>query len=168
MGSGAAGQPMNANTSWLFSSTTPRVDNHSSKHDIDLYVEPSPRDSPNALPKFFTTLEPVSLEPARTARVEETATPSTDDAETSYATPAREVSSPLPADGTPARDEPEPARTVEFSQTSGVADVEFFFEDDTALRAHEPMTYDEVMSRRRPSAPAPANLVPGWLSDYWS
>ena len=163
------GQPMNDNTSWLFSSTTPRVDNQSSKpHDIDLYVEPSPRDSPKALPKFFTTLEPVPLEPARAARVEETTTPSTDDAETSYATPARAVSTPRPADGTPARDEPEPVRTVEFPQTSGVADVEFFFEDDELPLPHLPMTYDEIMSRRRPAAPAPAYLVPEWLSDYWS
>ena len=68
--------------------------------------------------------------------------------------------------------EPAPARTVEFYQASpGVADVEFFVEEDDPPSVHEPMTYDEVMRRRRPP-PAPASmasdLVPAWLSNYWS
>ena len=71
------------------------------------------------------------------------------------------------------RAEPAPARTVEFYQASpGVADVEFFVEeDDDTPSVHEPMTYDEVMRRRRPAnAPASmaSDLVPAWLSNYWS
>ena len=69
--------------------------------------------------------------------------------------------------------EPAPARTVEFYQAGspGVADIEFFVEEDDPPNVHEPMTYDEVMRRRRPAnAPAPAasDLVPAWLSNYWS
>ena len=57
MGSGAAGQPMNSDdTSWPF--TSPAGRDASKPHEIDLYIEPSPRDSPTALPKLFTTLEP--------------------------------------------------------------------------------------------------------------
>ena len=60
MGGGAAGQPMNSdNTSWPF--TSPAGRDASKPHEIDLYIEPSPRDSPTALPKLFTTLEPEPL-----------------------------------------------------------------------------------------------------------
>ena len=160
MGSGAAGQPMNSdNPSWPFASPAGR--DASKPHEIDLYIEPSPRDSPTALPKLFTTLEPTAL-PAN-AHVEE---------DLSSTPPARESPPTLPSDTAPARAKP-PARTVEFYQASpGVADVEFFVEeDDDPPSVHAPMTYDEVMRRRRPApAPAPAasDLVPAWLSNYWS
>ena len=63
MGSGAAGQPMNSdNTSWPF--TSPAGKDATRPHEIDLYIEPSPRDSPTALPKLFTTLGPEPLAPA--------------------------------------------------------------------------------------------------------
>ena len=63
MGSGAAGQPMNSdNTSWPFTSPAGKDAAKPPKpHEIDLYIEPSPRDSPTALPKLFTTLEPTAL-----------------------------------------------------------------------------------------------------------
>ena len=184
MGSGAAGQPMNSdNTSWPF--TSPAGKDAGKPHEIDLYIEPSPRDSPTALPKLFTTLEPTAL-PAN-AHVEEdlSSTPPSRDSPTTLPTPeaetspeasgatsARDVPPTLPSDTAPARAEP-PARTVEFYQASpGVADVEFFVEeDDDPPSVHAPMTYDEVMRRRRPRpAPAPAasDLVPAWLSNYWS
>ena len=164
MGSGAAGQPMNSdNTSWPFTSPAGKDATKAPKpHEIDLYIEPSPRDSPTALPKLFTTLEPEPLAPAdANAHVEE---------DLSSTPPARESPPTLP-EAAPARAEP-PARTVEFYQASpGVADVEFFVEEDDAPAVHEPMTYDEVMRRRRPP-PAPASmasdLVPEWLSNYWS
>ena len=132
-------------------------------HEIDLYIEASPRDSPTALPKLFTTLEPEPLAPAdANAHVEE---------DLSSTPPARESPPTLPSDTAPARAEPAP-RTVEFYQAGpGVADVEFFVEEDDTPTVHEPMTYDEVMRRRRPP-PAPASmasdLVPEWLSNYWS
>ena len=87
--------------------------------------------------------------------------------EASGATSARDAPPPRP------RAEPAPARTVEFYQAGspGVADIEFFVEEDDTPSVHEPMTYDEVMRRRRPP-PAPASmaadLVPAWLSNYWS
>ena len=184
MGSGAAGQPMNSDdTSWPF--TSPAGRDASKPHEIDLYIEPSPRDSPTALPKLFTTLEPTAL-PAN-AHVEEDLsstppsrespttlpTPETETSpEASGATSARDVPTTLPTDTVPARAEP-PARTVEFYQAGspGVADIEFFVEEDDTPSVHEPMTYDEVMRRRRPP-PAPASmasdLVPAWLSNYWS
>ena len=76
MGSGAAGQPMNSdNTSWPFTSPAGKDAAKPPKpHEIDLYIEPSPRDSPTALPKLFTTLEPEPLAPAHAnanAHVEE-------------------------------------------------------------------------------------------------
>ena len=181
MGGGAAGQPMNSdNTSWPF--TSPAGRDASKPHEIDLYIEPSPRDSPTALPKLFTTLEPTAL-PAN-AHVEEdlSSTPPSRDSPTTLPTlPTPEAeTSPEASGATSARDappprpraEPAPARTVEFYQASpGVADVEFFVEEDDAPAVHEPMTYDEVMRRRRPP-PAPASmasdLVPEWLSNYWS
>ena len=179
MGSGAAGQPMNSdNTSWPF--TSPAGKEAARPHEIDLYIEPSPRDSPTALPKLFTTLEPTAL-PAN-AHVEEdlSSTPPSRDSPTTLPTPEAETS-PEASGATSARDappprpraEPAPARTVEFYQagTSGIADVEFFVEEDDTPNVHEPMTYDEIMRRRRPP-PAPASmasdLVPEWLSDYWS
>ena len=171
MGSGAAGRPMNSdNTSWPF--TSPAGRDASKPHEIDLYIEPSPRDSPTALPKLFTTLEPTAL-PAN-AHVEEdlSSTPPSRDSPTTLPTPEAETS-PEAIGATSARAEPAPARTVEFYQASpGVADVEFFVEeDDDPPSVHAPMTYDEVMRRRRPP-PAPASmasdLVPAWLSNYWS
>ena len=177
MGSGAAGQPMNSdNTSWPF--TSPAGRDASKPHEIDLYIEPSPRDSPTALPKLFTTLEPEPLGPAHAnanAHVEEdlSSTPPSRDSPTTLPTPEAETS-PEAIGATSARAEPAPARTVEFYQagTSGIADVEFFVEEDDTPNVHEPMTYDEVMRRRRPPpAPAPAassDLVPAWLSNYWS
>ena len=184
MGSGAAGQPMNSdNTSWPF--TSPAGRDASKPHEIDLYIEPSPRDSPTALPKLFTTLEPEPLGPAHAnanAHVEEdlSSTPPSRDSPTTLPTPEAETS-PEASGATSVRDappprpraEPAPARTVEFYQagTSGIADVEFFVEEDDTPSVHEPMTYDEVMRRRRPP-PAPASmasdLVPAWLSNYWS
>ena len=182
MGSGAAGQPMNSdNTSWPFTSPAGKDAAKPPKpHEIDLYIEPSPRDSPTALPKLFTTLEPTAL-PAN-AHVEEdlSSTPPSRDSPTTLPTPEAETS-PEASGATSARDappprpraEPAPARTVEFYQegSPGVADVEFFVEEDDAPAVHEPMTYDEVMRRRRPP-PAPASmasdLVPEWLSNYWS
>ena len=184
MGGGAAGQPMNSdNPSWPFASPAGR--DASKPHEIDLYIEPSPRDSPTALPKLFTTLEPEPLGPAHAnanAHVEEdlSSTPPSRDSPTTLPTPEAETS-PEASGATSARDvppprpraEPAPARTVEFYQASpGVADVEFFVEeDDDTPSVHEPMTYDEVMRRRRPP-PAPASmasdLVPAWLSNYWS
>ena len=179
MGSGAAGQPMNSdNTSWPFTSPAGKDAAKPPKpHEIDLYIEPSPRDSPTALPKLFTTLEPTAL-PAN-AHVEEdlSSTPPSRDSPTTLPTPEAETS----PETAPARDvppprpraEPAPARTVEFYQAGpGVADVEFFVEEDDTPSVHEPMTYDEVMRRRRPP-PAPAasmasDLVPAWLSNYWS
>ena len=172
MGSGAAGQPMNSdNTSWPFTSPAGKDATKAPKpHEIDLYIEPSPRDSPTALPKLFTTLEPTAL-PAN-AHVEEdlSSTPPSRDSPTTLPTPEAETS-PEASGATSARAEP-PARTVEFYQASpGVADVEFFVEEDDTPSVHEPMTYDEVMRRRRPP-PAPASmasdLVPEWLSNYWS
>ena len=146
MGSGAAGQPMNSdNTSWPFTSPAGKDAKDASKpHEIDLYIEPSPRDSPTTLPTPEAETSP----------------------EASGATSARDAPPPRP------RAEAAPARTVEFYQaTPGVADVEFFVEEDDAPAVHEPMTYDEVMRRRRPP-PAPASmasdLVPEWLSNYWS
>ena len=178
MGSGAAGQPMNSDDkSWPF--TSPAGKDAARPHEIDLYIEPSPRDSPTALPKLFTTLEPTAL-PAN-AHVEEdlSSTPPSRDSPTTLPTPEAETS-PEASGATSARDAPPPrpsaeaapARTVEFYQASpGVADVEFFVEEDKAPGVHEPMTYDEVMRRRRPP-PAPASmasdLVPAWLSNYWS
>ena len=181
MGSGAAGQPMNSdNTSWPF--TSPASRDASKPHEIDLYIEPSPRDSPTALPKLFTTLEPEPLAPTNNAHVEEdlSSTPPSRDSPTTLPTPEAETS-PEASGATSARDappprpraEPAPARTVEFYQegSPGVADVEFFVEEDDAPAVHEPMTYDEVMRLRRPP-PAPASmasgLVPEWLSNYWS
>ena len=186
MGSGAAGQPMNSdNTSWPSPSPAGKDAAKPPKpHEIDLYIEPSPRDSPTALPKLFTTLAPEPLAPAdANAHVEEdlSSTPParespptlpTPEAETSpETTSARDVPPTLPSDTAPARAAPA-ARTVEFYQAGpGVADVEFFVEEDKAPGVHEPMTYDEVMRRRRPP-PAPASmasdLVPEWLSNYWS
>ena len=180
MGSGAAGQPMNSdNTSWPF--TSPAGRDASKPHEIDLYIEPSPRDSPTALPKLFTTLEPEPLAPTNNAHVEEdlSSTPPSRDSPTTLPTPEAETSpeasgAASASDAPPPRPraEPAPARTVEFYQagTSGIADVEFFVEEDTP-HVHEPMTYDEVMRRRRPPpapAPAAADLVPAWLSNYWS
>ena len=181
MGSGAAGQPMNSdNTSWPF--TSPAGRDASKPHEIDLYIEPSPRDSPTALPKLFTTLEPEPLAPTNNAHVEEdlSSTPPSRDSPTTLPTPEAETSpeasgAASASDAPPPRPraEPAPARTVEFYQASpGVADVEFFVEeDDDTPSVHEPMTYDEVMRRRRPP-PAPASmasgLVPAWLSNYWS
>ena len=178
MGSGAAGQPMNSDDkSWPFTSPAGKDAAKPPKpHEIDLYIEPSPRDSPTALPKLFTTLEPTAL-PAN-AHVEEdlSSTPPSRDSPTTLPTPeaetspettsARDVAPPLHP-----RAEPAP-RTVEFYQAGpGVADVEFFVEEDDTPSVHEPMTYDEVMRRRRPP-PAPASmasdLVPAWLSNYWS
>jgi len=157
-----SGEPANGNASWPFSS--PAATKEAARpHEIDLYIEASPRDSPTALPKLFTTLEPEPLAPAdANAHVEE---------DLSSTPPARESPPTLPA-AAPARAEA-PVRTVEFYQTGspGVADVEFFVEEDDAPAVHEPMTYDEVMRRRRPP-PAPASmasdLVPEWLSNYWS
>ena len=178
MGGGAAGQPMNSdNTSWPF--TSPAGKEAARPHEIDLYIEASPRDSPTALPKLFTTLEPTAL-PAN-AHVEEdlSSTPPSRDSPTTLPTPEAETSpeasgAASASDAPPPRPraEPAPARTVEFYQASpGVADVEFFVEEDDAPAVHEPMTYDEVMRRRRPP-PAPASmasdLVPEWLSNYWS
>ena len=181
MGSGAAGQPMNSdNTSWPF--TSPASRDASKPHEIDLYIEPSPRDSPTALPKLFTTLEPEPLAPTNNAHVEEdlSSTPPSRDSPTTLPTPEAETSpeasgAASASDAPPPRPraEPAPARTVEFYQagTSGIADVEFFVEEDDTPNVHEPMTYDEVMRRRRPP-PAPASmasdLVPAWLSNYWS
>jgi hypothetical protein len=154
------GEPAKGDASWPFSSPAATKD-AARPHEIDLYIEASPRDSPTALPKLFTTLEPEPLAQAN-AHVEE---------DLSSTPPARESPPTLPSDTAPARAEP-PARTVEFYQASpGVADVEFFVEEDDAPAVHEPMTYDEVMRRRRPApAPAPAasDLVPAWLSNYWS
>ena len=181
MGSGAAGQPMNSdNPSWPFASPAGR--DASKPHEIDLYIEPSPRDSPTALPKLFTTLEPEPLAPTNNAHVEEdlSSTPPSRDSPTTLPTPEAETSpeasgAASASDAPPPRPraEPAPARTVEFYQagTSGIADVEFFVEEDDTPNVHEPMTYDEVMRRRRPPpAPAPAasDLVPAWLSNYWS
>ena len=153
------GEPSKGDASWPFSSPAATKD-AARPHEIDLYIEASPRYSPTALPKLFTTLEPTAL-PAN-AHVEE---------DLSSTPPARESPPTLPADTAPARAEP-PARTVEFYQASpGVADVELFVEEDDTPSVHEPMTYDEVMRRRRPPpAPAPAasDLVPAWLSNYWS
>ena len=178
MGSGAAGQPMNSdNPSWPFASPAGR--DASKPHEIDLYIEPSPRDSPTALPKLFTTLEPTAL--LANAHVEEdlSSTPPSRDSPTTLPTPeaetSPEASGAASASAPPPRPraEPAPARTVEFYQagTSGIADVEFFVEEDDTPSVHEPMTYDEVMRRRRPP-PAPASttsdLVPAWLSNYWS
>ena len=174
MGSGAAGRPMNSDdTSWPF--TSPAGRDASKPHEIDLYIEPSPRDSPTALPKLFTTLGPEPLGPAHAnanAHVEEdlSSTPPSRDSPTTLPTPeaetspettsAREAAPPRP------RAEAAPARTVEFYQASpGVADVEFFVEEDDTPSVHEPMTYDEVMRRRRPAnAPASmaSDLVPAW------
>jgi hypothetical protein len=181
MGSGAAGQPMNSdNTSWPF--TSPAGKDAAKPHEIDLYIEPSPRDSPTALPKLFTTLEPEPLAPTNNAHVEEdlSSTPPSRDSPTTLPTPEAETSpeasgAASASDAPPPRPraEPAPARTVEFYQagTSGIADVEFFVEEDDTPNVHEPMTYDEVMRRRRPP-PAPASmasdLVPAWLSNYWS
>ena len=155
------GEPAKGDASWPFRSPAATKD-AARPHEIDLYIEASPRDSPTALPKLFTTLEPEPLAPAdANAHVEE---------DLSSTPPARESPPTLP-EAAPARDAP-PARTVEFYQagTSGIADVEFFVEEDTP-HVHEPMTYDEVMRRRRPP-PAPASmaadLVPAWLSNYWS
>ena len=154
------GEPAKGDGSWPFSSPAATKD-AARPHEIDLYIEASPRDSPTALPKLFTTLEPTAL-PAND-HVEE---------DLSSTPPARESPPTLPSDTAPARAEP-PARTVEFYQadTSGIADVEFFVEADDPPHVHEPMTYDEVMRRRRPP-PAPASmasdLVPAWLSNYWS
>ena len=181
MGSGAAGQPMNSdNTSWPSPSPAGKDAAKPPKpHEIDLYIEPSPRDSPTALPKLFTTLEPTAL--PTNAHVEEdlSSTPPSRDSPTTLPTPEAETS-PEASGATSARDAPPPrpcaeppARTVEFYQadTSGIADVEFFVEADDPPHVHEPMTYDEVMRRRRPP-PAPASmasdLVPAWLSNYWS
>ena len=175
MGSGAAGQPMNSdNTSWPF--TSPAGKDASKPHEIDLYIEPSPRDSPTALPKLFTTLEPTAL-PAN-AHVEEdlSSTPPSRDSPTTLLTPEAETSPETTSarDAPPPRPRTEPApRTVEFYQAGspGVADIEFFVEEDDTPNVHEPMTYDEVMRRRRPPpapAPAAADLVPAWLSNYWS
>jgi hypothetical protein len=154
------GEPAKGDASWPFSSPAATKD-AARPHEIDLYIEASPRDSPTALPKLFTTLEPEPLAQAN-AHVEE---------DLSSTPPARESPPTLPSDTAPARAKP-PARTVEFYQASpGVADVEFFVEEDDAPAVHEPMTYDEVMRRRRPPpAPAPAasDLVPAWLSNYWS
>ena len=180
MGGGAAGQPMNSDDkSWPF--TSPAGKDAGKPHEIDLYIEPSPRDSPTALPKLFTTLEPTAL-PAN-AHVEEdlSSTPPSRDSPTTLPTPEAETSpeasgAASASDAPPPRPraEPAPARTVEFYQagTSGIADVEFFVEEDDTPNVHEPMTYDEVMRRRRPP-PAPAasmaaELVPEWLSNYWS
>ena len=154
------GEPAKGDASWPFSS--PAATKDTRPHEIDLYIEASPRDSPTALPKLFTTLEPEPLAPAdANAHVEE---------DLSSTPPARESPPTLP-EAAPARAEP-PARTVEFYQASpGVADIEFFVEEDDPPNVHEPMTYDEVMRRRRPAnAPAPAasDLVPAWLSNYWS
>ena len=89
MGSGAAGQPMNSdNTSWPFTSPAGKDATKPPKpHEIDLYIEPSPRDSPTALPKLFTTLEPTAL-PAN-AHVEEdlSSTPPSRDSPTTLPTP---------------------------------------------------------------------------------
>ena len=155
------GAPAIVHASWPFSSPAATKDT-ARPHEIDLYIEASPRDSPTALPKLFTTLEPEPLAPAdANAHVEE---------DLSSTPPARESPPTLP-DTAPARAEA-PARTVEFYQASpGIADVEFFVEEDEAPGVHEPMTYDEVMRRRRPSqtpAPAASDLVPAWLSNYWS
>ena len=184
MGSGAAGQPMNSdNTSWPFTSPAGKDAAKPPKpHEIDLYIEPSPRDSPTALPKLFTTLEPEPLAPTNNAHVEEdlSSTPPSRDSPTTLPTPEAETSpeasgAASASDAPPPRPRAEaaPARTVEFYQagTSGIADVEFFVEEDDTPNVHEPMTYDEVMRRRRPP-PAPASmasdLVPEWLSNYWS
>ena len=184
MGSGAAGQPMNSdNKSWPFTSPAGKDAAKPPKpHEIDLYIEPSPRDSPTALPKLFTTLEPEPLAPTNNAHVEEdlSSTPPSRDSPTTLPTPEAETSpeasgAASASDAPPPRPraEPAPARTVEFYQagTSGIADVEFFVEEDDTPNVHEPMTYDEVMRRRRPP-PAPASmasdLVPEWLSNYWS
>ena len=141
------GEPAKGDGSWPFSSPAATKD-AARPHEIDLYIEASPRDSPTALPKLFTTLEPTAL-PAND-HVEE---------DLSSTPPARESPPTLPSDTAPARAEP-PARTVEF-----------FVEADDTPSVHEPMTYDEVMRRRRPP-PAPASmasdLVPAWLSNYWS
>ena len=166
------------NKSWPFTSPAGKNAKDASKpHEIDLYIEPSPRDSPTALPKLFTTLEPTAL-PAN-AHVEEdlSSTPPSRDSPTTLPTPEAETS----PEATSARDVAPPPRpraeqaprTVEFYQAGspGVADIEFFVEEDDTPNVHEPMTYDEVMRRRRPP-PAPASmasdLVPAWLSNYWS
>ena len=178
MGSGAAGQPMNSdNTSWPF--TSPAGKDAARPHEIDLYIEHSPRDSPTALPKLFTTLEPTALPANDHVEEDLSSTPPSRDSPTTLPTPEAETS-PEASGATSARDappprpraEPAPARTVEFYQAGpGVADVEFFVEEDDTPSVHEPMTYDEVMRRRRPP-PAPASmasdLVPEWLSNYWS
>ena len=178
MGSGAAGQPMNSDDkSWPFTSPAGKDAAKPPKpHEIDLYIEPSPRDSPTALPKLFTTLEPTAL-PAN-AHVEEdlSSTPPSRDSPTTLLTPEAETSPETTSarDVPPPRPRAEPApRTVEFYQAGspGVADIEFFVEEDDTPNVHEPMTYDEIMRRRRPP-PAPASmasdLVPEWLSNYWS
>ena len=166
-----AEERVNGDGSWPFSSPAARK-NAARPHEIDLYIEASPRDSPTALPKLFTTLEPTAL-PAN-AHVEEdlSSTPPSRDSPTTLPTPEAETS-PEASGATSARAEPAPARTVEFYQAGspGVADIEFFVEEDDTPSVHEPMTYDEVMRRRRPP-PAPASmasdLVPAWLSNYWS
>ena len=165
------GEPAKGDASWPFSSPAATKD-AARPHEIDLYIEASPRDSPTALPKLFTTLEPTAL-PAN-AHVEEdlSSTPPSRDSPTTLPTP--EATSPETTSAPRPRAEPAPARTVEFYQagTSGIADVEFFVEEDDATPSvHAPMTYDEVMRRRRPPpapAPAAADLVPAWLSNYWS
>ena len=177
MGSGAAGQPMNSDdTSWPF--TSPAGRDASKPHEIDLYIEPSPRDSPTALPKLFTTLEPEPLGPAHAnanAHVEEdlSSTPPSRDSPTTLPTPEAETS-PEASGATSARAPAAagagaPARTVEFYQAGspGIADIEFFVEEDDtpASTSRRPTT----RSRRRRPPPAPAStaasdLVPAWLS----
>ena len=175
MGGGAAGQPMNSdNTSWPF--TSPAGKDAARPHEIDLYIEHSPRDSPTALPKLFTTLEPTALPANDHVEEDLSSTPPSRDSPTTLPTPEAETSPETTSarDAPPPRPRAEPApRTVEFYQagTSGIADVEFFVEEDDTPNVHEPMTYDEVMRRRRPAnAPAPSasDLVPAWLSNYWS
>ena len=56
------GEPAKGDASWPFSS--PAATKDTRPHEIDLYIEASPRDSPTALPKLFTTLEPEPLAPA--------------------------------------------------------------------------------------------------------
>ena len=128
MGSGAAGQPMNSdNTSWPFTSPAGKDAAKPPKpHEIDLYIEPSPRDSPTALPKLFTTLEPEPLAPTNNAHVEEdlSSTPPSRDSPTTLPTPEAETS-PEASGAASASDAPPPRpRKQQRSEQRGAATAE--------------------------------------------
>ena len=152
MGSGAAGQPMNSDdTSWPF--TSPAGRDASKPHEIDLYIEPSPRDSPTALPKLFTTLEPTAL-PANAREEDLSSTPPSRDSPTTLPTPEAETSpEAASARGRPRRGRAPgaPARTVSSRQAGqpGVADRD----DDTPSTTDD---RDEVIDGGPAPAPAPA------------